>query len=196
MQTSRSGPLSAVLALLVLVSVAACTSPPSPQDGTSPPAQTDDVPQPSEDDPVAATAALLQQRYELVRDGDFEGACALYSPGFVELFATLAEADPSDCVAAHEAAAANAAEYLATAEEQNRAGLTPFFYVPSEIEIDQSKITSDDPAEAIAQSGAVVSRDPHEFEDGAGKTPGWLSGLVYVALGDDGQWRFVAPGEG
>jgi hypothetical protein len=192
MQRSLNRPLGAVLALLVLMPIAACTSPPS--DDPTAPSQDDSAPQ-TQEDPVAAAADLLQARYELVRDGDYAAVCELYSPGFIELFAALAEADPSDCVAAHEAAAENVAEYLATAEAQGRAGLTPFFYVPSEIEIDPSKITSDDPAEAIAQSGAVVSLDDREFEDGAGKTPGWLSGLVYV--GDiDGAWRFMAPGEG
>ncbi len=145
---------------------------------------------------MAAAVDLLEARYTLVRDGDYAGACELYSPGFVELFAELAESDASDCVAAHETAAQNVADYLATAEAQGRAGLTPFFYVPSSIEIDESKITSDDPTEAILEPGAVVSLDDREFEDGVGKTPGWLSGVVYVTQGSDGRWRFSAPGEG
>jgi hypothetical protein len=146
------------------------------------------------EDPVAAAAELLQTRYELVRDGDYAAACELYTPGYQAQLAQLAEVEGQDCVAAHEAGAANAAEYLATAEEQGRAGLTPFFYVPSGIEIDRSKITSDDADAAIAAGGAVVSTDTREFEDGAGKTPGWLSGVIYIVRGDDATWRLATPG--
>lgn len=147
------------------------------------------------DDATAAAAELLRLRYELVRDGDYAGACALYMPGFAANVAELAGTDPADCVAAHEAGIANAADYLETAAGQDRAGLTPFFYVPSGIEIDDSLIYSDEPGEAVAAAGAVVSTDPREFEDGAGKTPGWLAGIARFVRDDDGVWRFAAPGE-
>lgn len=177
-------------AFVILALLAGCTAaPPSGDPEPLPP--TDE----SGSSAIASAVELLETRVDLVRDGDYAGACELYSPGFLALFAELAEADPADCVAVHEAAIANADDYLATAAEQGRAGLTPFFYVPSAVEIDASKILSDDPTEAIVQADAVVSLDDRVFEDGAGVTPGWLAGLVYIAEGDDGRWRFIAPGE-
>jgi hypothetical protein len=146
-------------------------------------------------EPVAAAAALLLQRYELVRDGDYAGACALYSEGYAVLFAELAETVGQPCIAAHEAAAANVAHYLDTTAQQNRLGLTPFFYVPTGIEVDATAITADGDDIAIVGPGAVVSTDPREFEDGIGKTPGWLAGSSYVQRTDDGRWLFIAPGE-
>jgi hypothetical protein len=173
------------VALLALAGCTASTGEPVPGPGSG-----------SGADPVAAATALLQERYELVRDGDYAAACELYTPGYVDLLAELAETDSADCAAVHEVAADNVAEYLATAEDQDRAGLTPFFYVPSAISVDASKITSDEPGVAIASAGAVVSEDPREFEDGVGKTPGWLSGVIYLVQGEDAVWRFAAPGEG
>jgi hypothetical protein len=146
-------------------------------------------------DAITAAADLVQQRYDLVRDGDYAGACELYSEEFAALFAELAETEGKPCVEAHEAGVANATTYLETAAEQERAGLTPFFYVPTEIEIDPTAITSDRDDVAFLGEGVVVSLDPREFEDGVGKTPGWLAAQVYVMRGDDGQWRFISPSE-
>ncbi len=149
---------------------------------------------PAAGDAVEAATELLVERWELVRDGDYAAVCELYTDGHIAALEQLAETPGEGCVAAHEAGAASVEEYLARAEAQGRAGLTPFFYVPSGIEIDRGKISSDDPREAIASAGAIVSTDTREFEDGAGATPGWLSGVIYIVQGDDGAWRFAGPG--
>ena len=184
----------APLALSVLL-LAGCTTitPELPASGDTE-AQESGTGAVTSDDAIEAAVEVLTQRYELVRDGDFAAACELYTDGYITALAELAETPGADCVTAHEAGEESTAQYLETAAAQERAGLTPFFYVPMSIEIDRSKITSDDPAEAIASGGAVVSTDPTEFEDGVGKTPGWLSGVIYIVQGDDGAWRIAGPG--
>ena len=42
---------------------------------------------------IEAAAALALTRWELVRDGDYEGACALYSEKFIQNLLQLAEAE-------------------------------------------------------------------------------------------------------
>lgn len=149
----------------------------------------------SSGDATQSAAALVQQRYDLVKAGDYEGACALYSDQYATLFEELAASVGKSCVEAHKAAALNVQTYLDTAKDQDRAGLTPFFFVPSSIKIDTSKITSDSDDVAFIGPGSVVSLDTTEFEDGAGKTPGWLNGQDYVKRGSDGTWHFIAPVE-
>lgn len=144
---------------------------------------------------VDAAASLITERYELVRDGDFEGACGLYSADFTELFIELVGTDAADCVEAHQEATTGVDEYLATVKVQERAGLTPFFYVPSDIEVVTGSISSEADGLAFLDEGAVVSLDAREFEDGSAQTPGWLAGQQYVKRGSDGEWRFVAMTE-
>lgn len=191
---NRARTVRAPLALIALAAslaiLTACTAPaPAPGATTAPEAA-----QPAGDE-ASQAAALVQQRYEFVRDGDFEAACALYSPAFADLFMELADAVGGSCVEAHEKAAQNVADYLATAAEQQRAGLTPFFFVPSEIEVDATAIKVDEPGLAFLGQGTVVSLDSTEFEDGTGITPGWLRGQDYVKQQPDGSWLFISAVE-
>lgn len=144
---------------------------------------------------IDSAAALVQQRYDLVKAGDYKAACALYSDQYAVLFEELADSVGKTCVEAHEAAALNVTTYLATAKDQDRAGLTPFFYVPSAIKVDASKISSDSDDVAFLGPGTVISLDTTAFEDGTGKTPGWLNGQDYVKRGADGSWQFIAAVE-
>lgn len=139
---------------------------------------------------IEAAAALAQKRYELVRDGDYEAACALYSEKYIENLLAVAEAEGKTCAEAHAIGVQNAEDYRKTAAEQNRLGLTPFFYIPSEIEIDPSVIMDGPEGVAFLAPGTIVSLDPTEFEDGVGKVPGWL-GSSWVKLYPDGVWRFI-----
>jgi len=141
-------------------------------------------------DSITAAADLLQQRYNAVKAGDYEGACALYSVEFAASFAELADYQGYSCPEAHEKAALNAETYLTTAAEQDRAGLTPFFYVPSAIEIDRTKISSAEEGVAFLAPGTVVNLDPTEFEDGTGQVPGWM-GSGYVKEDSRGDWKFI-----
>ncbi|MET0989049.1 MAG: hypothetical protein ABWY54_00230 [Glaciihabitans sp.] len=185
---SKPAALFAVTIAAALL-LSGCTAPAPADESTDAPA----AEQPSSGDDASEAAALVEERYELVKAGDYESACALYSEAFAELFIEIADAAGGTCVEAHEKAAQNAADYQATAAEQDRAGLTPFFYVPSEIEVDASAIKVDAPGLAYLAEGTVVSLDPTEFEDGAGLTPGWLRSQDYVKRGDDGTWRFISP---
>ena len=85
---------------------------------------------------------------------------------------------------------ANSDEYSTTSAQQCRLPLTPFFFVPSEIEIDSSVIMDGPEGVAFLAPGTIVNLDPTEFEDGVGKVPGWL-GSSWVKLFPDGVWRFI-----
>lgn len=158
------------------------------QGSTAAPAPSGDAPAPTNE--VEAAGALALARYEFVRDGDYEAACALYSEKFIENLLQLAEAEGKTCVEAHELGVQNAATYRERAAEQDRLGLTPFFYIPSEIEIDYSVIMDGPEGVAFLAPGTIVNLDPTEFEDGVGKVPGWL-GSSWVKLFPDGVWRFI-----
>jgi len=187
----RAAGLGAALLVAACV-LSGCASEGATTDPGAPPAA-GPVTGSSAEDSVAAAAALVQQRYEFVRDGDYDAACALYSNDYAELFAELADAVGESCVDAHTKAAQNAADYIATAADQGRAGLTPFFFVPSAIEVDASAIVSDEPGLAFLGEGTVVSLDATQFEDGTGLTPGWLAGQDYVKQAADGSWLFISP---
>jgi hypothetical protein len=141
------------------------------------------------DDAVAATADLIQQRFDAVSSGDYEAACALYTPKFTELFMEVAGG--TTCVEAHTLGAENSKTSQATAIAQGRAGLVPYFYVPTDIEIDESLIKVDGEDLTFQNPGAVISLDPYEFEDGAGTLPGWIESQDYVQR-IDGEWKFAA----
>ena len=196
MSTTRSAhrPWMIVASAVATVALLAGCSPAADPDGaatgdptTEPqPAQTPAAP----GSEVEAAAALAMTRYELVRDGDYEAACALYSEKFIQNLLALAEAEGKTCAEAHEIGVANAEEYRATAAQQGRLPLTPFFFVPSEIEIDPSVIMDGPEGVAFLAPGTIVNLDPTEFEDGTGKVPGWL-GSSWVKLFPDGVWRFI-----
>ena len=188
--------LLVVVAVACSLALAGCSGATPTGDGATAPSTGAASSGPAADaDAIDAAAALATERYELVRDGDYTGACALYSEAYAALFEELAESTGKSCVEAHEAAAKNVADYLGTASDQGRAGLTPFFYVPSAISIDLSKISAEGDDVAYLAPGALVSLDPTAFEDGTGKTPGWLNGQDYVKRGADGSWHFVAATE-
>jgi len=217
--TRKSRLSIAVLALGVAVSLSACTAGPAggePTGGAASTAPTSgsssspSTPAPLESgqsessagsgvatqfpDSITAAADLLQQRYDAVKAGDYESACALYSVEYAASFAELAEYEGYSCPEAHEKAALNAETYLTTAAEQDRAGLMPFFYVPSAIEIDRSKISSAEEGVAFLAPGTVVNLDPTEFEDGSGNVPGWM-GSGYVKEDSRGDWKFINVNE-
>jgi hypothetical protein len=149
-------------------------------------------PQPvSTDAAIDAVSATVMARYEAVKSGDYAAACALYSDLFIEKFSELAETEGQSCEAAHAAGQQNSDDYQATAKEQGRAGLTPFFYVPSEIAIDPTLISiEDNGTTAFLKPLSVTSLDPTEFEDGVGEVPGWIEGQDYLKL-IDGRWVFI-----
>ena len=185
-----SAGLAVAVAAVFLLTACVAPEPTSSRDDSSESEEADD-----ESSDIDEAAALVTERYELVRGGDYAAACELYSEAYAELFIELAGAEGSTCEEAHEAAAANADEYQQTAEEQGRAGLIPFFFVPSEIEVDTDAIKNDEPGLAFLGQGTVVSLDETEFEDGVGVTPGWLRSQDYVQRGDDGVWRFISAVE-
>ena len=141
------------------------------------------------DDAVAATVDLIQRRYDAVSSGDYEAACALYTPKFTELFMEVAGG--TTCVEAHTLGAENSKTSQATAVAQGRAGIVPYFYVPSAIDIDESLIKVDGEDLTFQNPGAVISLDPYESEDGAGTLPGWIESQDYVQR-IDGEWKFAA----
>ena len=139
---------------------------------------------------VAATVKLIQDRYDFVKAGDYEAACALYTPKFTELFLEISGG--STCVEGHTLGAENAKVAQATAIAQGRAGIVPFYYIPTAIEIDESMIKVDAEDRTFQNPWTVISLDPYEFEDGAGKLPGWIESQDY-AQRIDGEWKFAAP---
>jgi len=196
MRSTRSGHrqwmlvASTVIAAVLLAGCSAIAAPetaPSGVPSAEPAAPEPEVAPTSE---VEAAAALALKRWELVRDGDYEGACALYSEKFTQNLLQLAEAEGKSCAEAHEIGVANSDEYRTTAAQQGRLPLTPFFFVPSEIEIDSSVIMDGPEGVVFLAPGAIVNLDPTEFEDGVGKVPGWL-GSSWVKLFPDGVWRFI-----
>lgn len=182
------------VALAATVTLAACS--PAVSNDTSnndrDSSSSDEDSKPESGDDVAEAAELVMQRYEYVRDGDYEAACELYSDDYAELFIELANAAGETCEDAHALAAQNALDYMDEAADQERAGLIPFFFVPSAIEVDESAIKNDEPGLVYLGSGTVVSLDDTEFEDGAGETPGWLASQDYLKKDDDGNWHFIS----
>ena len=145
----------------------------------------------STDDAVQAVADVVRLRYEYVRDGDYAAACDLYSDRFAQNLAALAETDGSSCVEAHKAGVLRSDTYEKEAAEQDRLPMTPFFYIPSEIDVDTSLISiEDNGTTAYLAPLAVVSLDPKEFSDGVGQVPGWIEGQDYLKL-IDGKWLFI-----
>jgi hypothetical protein len=139
---------------------------------------------------VAATVDLIQRRYDLVKAGDFEAACALYTPKFTELFMEVAGG--STCVEAHTLGLETSDVSQAKAVAMGRTGIVPFYYIPSAIEIDESMIKVDAEDRTFQNPFTVISLDPFEFEDGVGALPGWLEAQDY-AQRIDGEWKFAAP---
>ena len=139
---------------------------------------------------IEAASELAMTRYELVRDGDYEGACALYSEKFTANFLELANAEGETCAQAHALAVATSDKYLREAADQGRLALTPFFYIPSAIKIDSSETMGGDEGSVFLAPGTIISLDPTEFEDGVGQVPGWL-GSSWVKRFPDGTWRFI-----
>ena len=149
----------------------------------------------STDAAVQAVAEVVRLRYEYVRDGDYAAACALYSDQFAQNLADLAETDGSSCVESHKAGVLRSDTYEKEAAEQKRLPMTPFFYIPSEIDVDTSLISiEDNGTTAYLAPLAVVSLDPKEFSDGVGQVPGWIEGQDYLKL-IDGTWLFIAMTE-
>jgi hypothetical protein len=137
---------------------------------------------------VAATVDLIQRRFDLVSEGDFEAACALYTETFTELFVEVAQA--TTCVEAHTKGLETSDVSRARAIAQGRAGIVPYFYIPSAIDIDESLIKVDVEDRTFQNPGTVISLDPFEFEDGVGALPGWIEAQDYVQR-IDGVWKFA-----
>lgn len=181
---------SAAVTLALLTGCSPALSPEKPATDSPATEPAPQAPQSAPTSEVDAAAQLAMTRYELVRDGDYEAACALYSEKYIQNLLALAEAEGKSCAEAHELGVANANEYRNAAAQQGRLPLTPFFFVPSEIKIDSSVIMDGPDGVAFLAPGAIVNLDPTEFEDGVGKVPGWL-GSSWVKQFPDGVWRFI-----
>ena len=147
-----------------------------------------------------AAAALLEIRWQLMHDKDYAAACTIMSTTFAERISRTASggtpsAGESDCVAVLEAAVATSDKAIAAAKKADYAPLTPFYYVPESVEVDDSRIEEDSATLAYAPGGTVASTDPSEFDEGSNSTPGWLLEPVYIQQGLDGVWRFIGPTE-
>ena len=147
-----------------------------------------------------AAAALLEIRWQLMHTKDYAAACTIMSTTFAERISRTASggtpsAGETDCVAVLKAAVATSDKAIAAAKKTGYAPLTPFYYVPDTVKIDDSLIEEDSATLAYAPGGTVASTDPTKFDEGPNSTPGWLLEPVYIQQGADGAWRFIGPTE-
>lgn len=144
---------------------------------------------------VAAASQLLTIRWELMRDKDYDAVCTLYSPGFFERLATTAATEETGCPAVVAAAVKKSDDGIALAKKEGYVALAPYYYVPTSVKLDDSKLEEDSLALVYAAGSALASTDTTTFREGATITPGWLTEPTYLQHGADGFWRFISSTE-
>lgn len=146
--------------------------------------------------PLQAADQLIHQNLSFLAAGDFAGACSLYMPAFQQSLMDVAAPGSTDCASALDDGYKKSVDTAVIQALQNGEDpVTPFFYIPSSVAVDSTKMQVDSDTSVHVPNDTVTSTDPTAFADGASVTPGWLSRSFYVEQDADGIWRFAAASE-
>ena len=162
----------------------------------------------SDDAAVSAAHDLIQANYDAIAAGDWAGACALYSDAYVQNRIIPISQAPADstCEEAIGYAFETAAEYVASFKDSATTGryieqqLMPFYYVPTEISIDDAELTADNEGLVYGTGMVVHGSAAYSFKDDEGSyaRPGfsapWQVAAQYFAE-VDGAWMYIDMSE-